>query len=140
MKRFAIALLLLLATTTVMFAKTKKTSAVPTGSKLCINVDGSLNAFIAAEILKQRLPVLAVLGEQEDACKTAAFTLQGSAEVSGATGKVAGMRVHVHGEYAGAVTIVSNTDHILVWGYTVDNGKLKQVAERIVKQMRKELF
>lgn len=143
MKHFAIALLLLFATST-LFAKDKGPSVVPAGSVLCVNVDGSLNTFIAAEMLKQRLPVSVVMGDEGKCPDTATFTLQGSAEVSGTTGKVGGTSFIVkskkHEEYAGAITIVSNSTHALVWGYTVDNGKLQQAAERIVKQMKKELF
>ena len=146
MKNFTIALLLCLATS-VAFAKDKQPSAVPAGSALCIDVDGSLNTFIAAELMRQHLPytVQIAAGDPPTCSGITQFTLKGSAEVSGTKAKVGASGIPYtskatrHDEYAGAVTIVSNATNTLVWGYTVDNGKLQQAAERIVKQMKKDL-
>ena len=60
--------------------------AVAPGSKVYVApMDGNLNGFISAEILKQKLPILVVTDEA-----VADYTLSGQAQVSGRTGKGAG--------------------------------------------------
>lgn len=142
MKRFTIAMLFL-SLSTVMFAKDKTPSPILPQSTICINVDGNLNSFIAAEIMKQRLPLQVMLPDVKE-CTTASFTLQGETAVNGTSASAVtgftGTKGKSHTEFAGAITIVNNSNHALVWGFTVGNGKFSQVAEKLVKQMKKELF
>ena len=116
----------------------QQTSIVPGAKVYVAPMDGNLNGFISAEILKQKLPVTVTTEESE-----AAYILSGQAQVSGHTGKGAGGLLNPyrnHDQYGGSVTLASASGHTVVWASDSDNGKIKQVAERIVKQMKHDLF
>src|SRR5260370_40179256 len=97
-----------------------QTGAVAAGSKVYVApMDGNLHTFIAAEIMKQKLPLIVVTDEA-----AADYTLSGQAQVSGGTEKGNGSilaPLRGHQQYGGAVTLASNPMHSIVWGSDRDN-------------------
>jgi hypothetical protein len=119
-------------------------SKVPRGSKVFIaSMDGNLHGFIAPEIIKKKLPVVVVTDE-----KDADYIL------TGASIKADDKWYHsVFGgkdKNEGNVSLVSVKDKQIVWAGEagdrslwwggIRRGGQRKVADRIVKQMKKDLF
>jgi hypothetical protein len=122
----------------------KPASRVAAGSKLFIApMEGSLNGFIAPEIIKKRVPMIVVTDE-----KDADFILTGAS--------IRGDDKWYHTVFGGKdknegnVQLISVKDKQMVWaGEAGDRsmwwgglkrGGQRKVADRIVKQMKKDLF
>jgi hypothetical protein len=119
-------------------------ASVPSGSKIFIApMEGSLDGFIAPEIIKQKLPVTVVTDE-----KSADFVL------SGASIKADDRWYNVvfggKDKNEGNVRLLSVKDKSMVWAGEAGDRSLwygsfrrggeRKVAERIVKQMKKDCF
>ena len=122
----------------------KAPSRVPAGSKVFIApMEGNLNGFIAPEIIKKKIPLVIVTEE-----KDADFIL------TGASIKADDKWYHtVFGgkdKNEGNVQLISVKDKQMVWaGEAGDRSMLwgglkrggqRKVADRIAKQMKKDLF
>jgi hypothetical protein len=117
---------------------------VPSGSKVFISeMEGKLDGFIAPEIIKQKLPFQVVLDE-----KDADFVL------AGASIKADDKWYHVafggKDKNEGNVKLLNVKSRTMVWAGEAGDRSLwygglrrggqRKVAERIVKQMKKDLF
>jgi hypothetical protein len=125
-------------------AADKAPSRIPAGSKVFIAaMEGSLNGFIAPEIIKKKVPLVVVTDE-----KDAEYIL------TGASVKADDKWYHsVFGgkdKNEGNVQLISVKDKQMVWaGEAGDRsmwwgglkrGGQRKVADRIVKQLKKDLF
>ena len=119
-------------------------SRVPPGSKIFIApMDGNLNGFIAPEIMKKKLPLVVVIDE-----KDADFILTGASIK--ADDKWYNTVFSGKDENEGNVQLISVKDRQMVWaGEAGDRsiwwgglrrGGQRKVADRIVQQMREDLF
>jgi hypothetical protein len=139
-----ITLFALFALTANLVSAQDKNPKIPEGSRLFIApMQGDLHPFIAAEIVKKKLPVIVVTEE-----KDADFI------VSGASIKGDDKWYHtVFGgkdKNEGSVQLISVKDKTLVWaGEAGDRSLLwgnlrrggqRKVADRIVNQINKDLF
>lgn len=119
-------------------------ATVPTGSKIFISpMEGQLDGFLAPEIIKQKLPVVVVLNEAD-----ADFILVG------ASIKADDKWYHVafggKDKNEGNVRLLNIKNKSMVWaGEAGDRSLLyggfqrggeRKVAERIVKQLKKDCF
>jgi len=121
-----------------------KTKKIPEGAKLFIApMEGDLHPFIAAEIVKKKLPVVVVTEE-----KDADFVLAGAS--------IKGDDKWYHSVFGGkdknegSVQLISVKDKTMVWaGEAGDRsiwwgswsrGGQRKVADRIVNKMKKDLF
>ena len=117
---------------------------VPDGSKIFISeMEGKLDGFIAPEIIKQKLPVTVVLDE-----KNADFVL------AGASIKADDKWYHVafggKDKNEGNVRLLDERSKTMVWAGEAGDRSLwyggfrrggqRKVAERIVRQMKKDLL
>jgi hypothetical protein len=129
---------------TILVAQAKEPSKVPRGSKIFIaQMQGDLNPFIAAEIMKKKMPVSVVTEE-----KDAEFILTGAS--------IKGDDKWYHSVFGGkdknegSVQLISVKDKTLVWaGEAGDRsmfwgswkrGGQRKVADRIVSKMKDDLF
>lgn len=109
------------------------------GSKLFVApMPEGLDQFIVAEILKQKLPVTLVNSQAD-----ADFVLTGAAQMTGTRDKgngslVAPLRQHM--DYSGVVSLNSVKTNSVVWASDSDSGKVKDIAEKLVRQMKKDLL
>lgn len=141
MSKLTLTLLALCLLTPAAFAQTGK---VPAGSKIFIApMQGDLHPFLAAEIVKKKLPVTVVTEE-----KDAEFIL------AGASVKADDKWYHtVFGgkdKNEGSVQLLSVKDKTMVWAGEAGDRSLwmggwrrggqRKVADRIVNQMKKDLF
>ncbi len=122
----------------------KSDSKVPTGSKLFISqMDGGLDGFVAAEILKKKLPITVVTDE-----KDAEFVLTGGSQK--ADDHWYNTVFNGKDKNEGNVRLLNVKEKTLVWrGEAGDRslwwGSLKRggerkVADRIVSKMKHDLF
>jgi hypothetical protein len=133
-------LTLLLSSALLAFGQTK----VPKGSKIFISeMEGKLDGFIAPEMVKQKLPLTVVLDE-----KDANFVL------AGASIKADDKWYHVafggKDKNEGNVRLLDVKERTMIWAGEAGDRSLwygsfkrggeRKVAERIVKQMKKDLF
>lgn len=122
----------------------EKKIKVPTGSKIFIaKMDGGLDGFIAAEILKQKVPVIVTVDET-----AADYVLSG-----------ASLKADDHwyntvfngkDKNEGSVQLLSVKDKALVWAGeagdrslwfgSLKRGGERKVADRIVSDMKHDLF
>ncbi len=134
-KKTFFALTMLFCATPVLAQK----GTVAPGVKVYVApMDGNLNSFICAEMMKRKLPIIVVTDEA-----ASDYTLSGQVQVSGTRAKGGPFvwnATHENNEFGGSLSLVSNKTHTIVWGWDSDNGKVKQIAERIVKQMKHDLF
>jgi len=143
-KVFAIVVLLIVAASAVEQEKRVQNSKVPPGSKIFIaSMEGDLHPFIAAEIVKKKLPVVVVTEE-----KDAEFILTGAS--------IKGDDKWYHTVFGGkdknegSVQLISVKDKVMVWAGEAGDRSLwwggfkrggqRKVADRIVGRMKKELF
>ena len=125
-------------------AAEKASPRVPVGSKVFIApMEGNLNGFIAPEIIKKKIPLVVVTDD-----KDAEYIL------TGASIKADDKWYHaVFGgkdKNEGNVQLISVKDKLMVWaGEAGDRsmwwgglkrGGQRKVADRIVKQLKKDLF
>ena len=133
-------LTLLLSSALLAIGQTK----VPKGSRIFISeMEGKLDGFIAPEMVKQRLPLTVVLDE-----KDANFVL------AGASIKADDKWYHVafggKDKDEGNVRLLDVKERTMIWAGEAGDRSLwygsfkrggeRKVAERIVKQMKKDLF
>jgi hypothetical protein len=119
-------------------------ATVATGSKIFVSeMDGKLDGFIAPEIIKQKLPVVILLDEND-----ADFVL------AGASIKADDKWYHVlfggKDKNEGNVRLLDVKSKTLAWAGEAGDRSLwmagwrrggeRKVAERIVRQMKKDLF
>src|SRR6266478_7862609 len=140
MKRLMLVILCFLA----VGAYGKSDSKVPTGSKLFISqMDGGLDGFVAAEILKKKLPVTAVTDE-----KDAEFVLTGGSQkaddhwyntVFNGKDKNEGNVRLLNLKEKTLVWAGEAGDRSLWWG-SLKRGGERKVADRIVSKMKHDLF
>lgn len=117
---------------------------IPSGSKVYISVmEGQLDGFIASEVIKQKLPIAVVLDD-----KDADFVL------AGASIKADDKWYHVifggKDKNEGNVRLLDFKTRTMVWAGEAGDRSLwyggfrrggeRKVAERIVKQMKRDLF
>jgi hypothetical protein len=146
----AVALLFLVSVVTVLGQETPQATLtaghrIPNGSRIFISeMEGGLNANIASEITKKKLPVVIVTDEKE-----AEYVISGAA--------LKGDNKWYHTVFGsgkdkneGNIQVVSVKDRTviwageagdrsLMWGRLARGGKSK-VASRLVGKMKKELF
>jgi hypothetical protein len=146
MKKVTMLTLLLLMASTSIFAQERGASkiAVPSGSKIFIApMEGDLHPFIAAEIMKKKLPIVVVTEE-----KDAEFILTGAS--------IKGDDKWYHSVFGGkdknegSVQLISVKDKVMVWAGEAGDRSLwwgglrrggqRKVADRIVGKMKKEIF
>lgn len=101
---------------------------------------GNFDSFLSTEIMKKRLPVTLSVD-----ANTADCVLSGGAENSGENRKgfaipFTGVHGNSRSKYSGAVTLISHESRTIIWGADVDNKKMKQAAEDIVKQLHKDIY
>lgn len=150
MKRIASTLLVLFllacATTTIRTPLAQEGSAgkVPSGSKIFIApMEGNLHPFIAAEIVKKKLPITVVVEE-----KDADFILTGASikgddkwyhTVFGGKDKNEGSVQLISVKEKTMVWAGEAGDRSLWWG-SLKRGGQRKVADRIVSKMKEQLF
>lgn len=121
-----------------------KTPKFPEGAKLFIApMEGDLHPFIAAEIVKKKLPVVVVMEE-----KDADFILTGASikgddrwyhTVFGGKDKNEGSVQLISVKNKTMIWAGEAGDRSLWWG-SLKRGGQRKVADRIVKKMKKDLF
>jgi len=122
----------------------KSDSKVPTGSKLFISqMDGGLDGFVAAEILKKKLPITVVTDE-----KDAEFVLTGGSQK--ADDHWYNSVVNGKDKNEGNVRLLNLKEKTLVWAGeagdrslwwgSLKRGGERKVADRIVSKMKHDLF
>lgn len=137
-------LLLVLTLTAAITGQSTTKKKIPAGSKIFItSMEGGLHSFIAAEIIKQKIPVT-VITEDKDADYV----------LVGASLKADDKWYHtVFGgkdKNEGSVQLLSVKDKTLVWAGeagdrslwwgSLARGGQRKVADRIVKKMKSDLF
>lgn len=126
------------------FAGDISASRVPPGSKIFLApMEGNLQGFIAAEILKKKMPLVVVTDE-----KDADFVLTGASIK--ADDKWYNTIFGGKDKNEGNVQLISVKDRQMVWAGEAGDRSLwwggmrrggeRKVADRIVKQMRDDLF
>ena len=142
MKRLMLVMVFFLAIGT--YAKNHSNSKVPNGSKLYIaQMDGGLDGFVAAEILKKKLPITVVTDE-----KDADFVLTGGSQK--ADDHWYNTVFNGKDKNEGNVKLLNVKDKTLVWAGeagdrslwwgSLKRGGERKVADRIVGQMKHDLF
>ena len=118
-----------------VFAQTQ----VAPGSKVFIAQMGdNLENYIAAEIVKQKLSLTIVADQSQ-----ADFVLSGGSHVIGQKTSGNGSvlyPVRQRTEYGAAISMTSTKNSAVVWAGDSDGSKVKQLAEKIIHQMNKDLF
>ncbi len=142
--KLSVALLLVLSVCAVLNAGGAKTQLVPSGSTVFIApMENGLDNFIAAEVVKQKLPVVVVTVESE-----AKYILTGASlkaddkwyhTVFGGKDKNEGSVRLLSVENKQMVWAGEAGDRSLWWG-SIKRGGQRKVADRIVSTMKKELF
>lgn len=134
----------LLMSAALCFAGDISASRVPPGSKIFLApMEGNLQGFIAAEILKKKMPLVVVTDE-----KDADFVLTGASIK--ADDKWYNTIFGGKDKNEGNVQLISVKDRQMVWAGEAGDRSLwwggmrrggeRKVADRIVKQMRDDLF
>ena len=144
MKKTVLATLaLLIAVSQTALCKDNKTK-IPTGSKIFIAaMSGDLHPFIAAEIIKKKLPVTVVTEEEEADYILTGASIKGDDKwyhtVFGGKDKNEGSVQLICVKDKTMVWAGEAGDRSLMWGGFRRGGQRK-VADRIVKKMKEELF
>jgi hypothetical protein len=144
MTKSTLLLILALCTSGTLLAQGK----VPADSKVFIApMEGQLDGFIPPEIQKRHLPIRVILDEnQADFIMTGMTSRAGSAWYD----VIAGGVIAGKDKFEANVKLVSVKDKTLVWSASAGDrsvvfgafrrGGQRKIAERIVKQMEKDLF
>lgn len=124
--------------------KKGRSAALPTGSKIFIaSMENGLDGFLAPEIIKQKLPLVIVTEESQ-----AEFILVGASQkvddhwyntVFGGKDKNEGNVRLLNVKEKTMIWAGEAGDRSLWWG-NLKRGGQRKVAERIIRQMRKDLF
>jgi len=133
-------LLLIALSATISFAGDK----VPNGSKIFISVmEGKLDGFIASEMIKQKVPVTVVLDDKEADFVLAGASIQADDKwyhvVFGGKDKNEG-NVRLLDPKSKTMVWAGEAGDRSLWYGGLRRGGERKVAERIVKQMKKDLF
>jgi hypothetical protein len=145
MKYYSLTVMALLA---LMFtqatAQTKSEAKVPEGAKIFIApMQGDLHPFIAAEVVKKKLPVVVVTDEKEADFILAGASIKGDDKwyhsVFGGKDKNEGSVQLLNVKDKTMVWAGEAGDRSLMWG-GLRRGGQRKVADRIVNKMKKELF
>jgi len=139
-------ILLVIAFSVRLFSQ--ETIAIPPGSRLFIaKMEGGLDGFIPPEIHKQKVPFSVVLDD-----KDADFVLTGVSQKAGSAwyDVLAGGVIAGKDKFEANVQLVSVKEKKLVWSAEAGDrsvllgafrrGGQRKIAERIVKEMKEELF
>jgi hypothetical protein len=140
---FLLAILAIAFTPTVAQEKTEKPSL--TGAKIFIApMQGDLHPFIAAEIVKKKLPIVVVTDEKE-----AEYILAG-ASIKGDDKWYHSVFGSGKDKNEGSVQLLSVKDKTMIWAGEAGDRSLfwgswsrggqRKVADRIVNKMKKDLF
>lgn len=138
--------LLILFIVSIALAATAVAQAkIPVGSKLFIpHMEGELNGFITTEVLKQKLPLKVVVDD-----KDADYVLVGSSvhvddkwynAVFGGVKDKNEANVQLLEVKTKAIVWAGEAGDRSLWFGGLKRGGERKVAERIVKEMHKELF
>ena len=139
-----VAVLLLLTGTGMGQGKESYKDKVPPGSKIFIaQMEGNLHPFLAAEIVKKKIPITVVTEE-----KDAEFILTGAS--------IKGDDKWYHTVFGGkdknegSVQLISVKDKTMIWAGeagdrslwwgSFSRGGQRKVADRIISRMNKDLF
>jgi len=119
-------------------------ATVPAGSKVFIAaMEGNLHGFIAPEILKKKVPLVLVTEEKDAEFILAGASIRGDDKwyhsVWGGKDKNEGNVQLISVKTKQLVWAGEAGDRSLLWGGFRRGGQRK-VADRIVKQMKKDLF
>ena len=123
-------------------------NTVPPDSKIFITpMEGGLDGFLPPEIQKYRLPIRVVVDERQ-----ADFIMTGLSSKAGSAwyDVIAGGVIAGKDKFEANVKLVSTKDKTLVWSASAGDRSLvfgafrrggqRKIAERIVKQMKIDLF
>jgi hypothetical protein len=129
----------LLVVFSLIVVSTFAQTLVAPGSKVFIAQMGdNLNNYIAAEIIKQKVPLTVVTDQTQ-----ADFALTGGSHVIGQKTSGNGSilyPVRERTEYGAAISMTSVKSTAVVWAGDADGSKVKQLAEKIIKKMNKDVF
>ena|SRR5271157_5022193 len=146
MKRFLVAILVVLAFAAVGLAH-KKDPVIPLGSKIFVAADGNFANYVAAALLAERVPLVVTMDQSK-----ADYILGGAAEGSGVSGGEAShtssgiFGVFHTGSFSNkkdnsaALILVDVKTQTVVWGGDIGRGRLNEVANRLAKLLKKNLF
>jgi hypothetical protein len=146
MNRLLVAVLAVLAFSTIGLAH-KKDPVIPEGSKIYVAADGNFSNYVAAAILANKVPLVVTMDQAQ-----ADYILAGSAEGSGVSGGATSQTSHsifgvIHtGHFAGktdnsaALVLIDVKTQIVVWGGDIGKGRVNEVANRLAKLLKKNLF
>lgn len=141
------ALLGILLFGSLAIAHKTRVSTVPPGSTIFVMADGSFSTYVAAAILANKVPLVVTMDQNK-----AAYLLEGTAEGSGVTGSETSHTNHsiigiIHtGGFSGrkdnsaALVLVDAKTQMVVWGGDIGAGRLNEVANRLAKALKKNLF
>ena len=119
-------------------------ATVPAGSKVFIApMEGNLNPFIAAEIIKKKLPIVIVTEEKDAEYILAGASIKGDDKwyhtVFGGKDKNEGSVQLLNVKERTMVWAGEAGDRSLWWG-NLKRGGQRKVADRIVSKMKDQLF
>jgi|SRR5262245_44099101 len=144
MKTYLGLLLILVSAMAVVHGKEKEKLRVPTGSKIFIApMEGNLHPFIAAEIIKKKLPVTVVTEENDAEFILSGASIKGDDKwyhtVFGGKDKNEGSVQLINVKDKSLVWAGEAGDRSLWWG-SLKRGGQRKVADRIVSKMKGDLF
>ena len=138
------AMILMLVVNTTVTAQAK--TVIPAGSKVYIaKMENDLHTFIAAEISKKKLPLSLVIDEA-----SAEYILTGGSRQTGDNKWYDTVFGTERDRNEGAAQLVNVKDKTIIWSGeagdrslwwgSLKRGGQRKVADRIVNQMKKDLF
>src|SRR5271157_3176020 len=134
MKRFLVAILVVLAFAAVGLAH-KKDPVIPLGSKIFVAADGNFANYVAAALLAERVPLVVTVDQSK-----ADYILGGPAESSGIFGVFHTGSFSNKKDNSAALILVDVKTQTVVWGGDIGRGRLNEVANRLAKLLKKNLF
>ena len=128
----------------LMLTQAGPQATVPAGSKVFIApMEGNLNPFIAAEIIKKKLPIVIVTEEKDAEYILAGASIKGDDRwyhtVFGGKDKNEGSVQLLNVKERTMVWAGEAGDRSLWWG-NLKRGGQRKVADRIVSKMKDQLF
>ena len=145
MNRYSLLKTLVFAAALALVLAAALGEAIPAGAKIFVeDMDNDFDAYIRAEIVKQKKLRLSLVGSAE----AAQYVLRGSSS----QGKKLGVGERIFGSardtYTAAVDLVSTADEAIVWSFSAGDKAAafaiefnrkgpKRVARRIVDNLRK---
>jgi hypothetical protein len=137
--------------TVFIFAQEKKTvqplsqrHTIPAGSRIYVSpMEGKLEGFIAAELVKKRLPIVVVIDDKDADYIIAGASIRGDDKwyhsVFGGKDKNEGNIQVIDVRSKTVVWAGEAGDRSLWWG-NIRRGGQRRVADRLVDKMKKDLF